>query len=364
MPRLYIQAMNVAMNEDEVKRSLPAEVLEKIKGKKAVAYIVAEEGDSHPRVIGEGPKLLRWPRAVIRRIAESVKAGTKFFDRHNRDNSHEGRPSLGEIVGSFTRTIGDKLQAIAVGILDQERPDLDVCSIEADVNVNDEGLVGDVESVTGVALSSSDKDSPAFPGAQRLAVLQCFEGLEESGLDHKTGETGKPGEGVKTMEIKMEDVKTFIKDHNVFPRQIFSMDDLKNDREFGPVLKEGIDAKAELDTTKKKLEEVEKASAEAIRKTSEATARTQFEKLIPEGATEKQKAFYKKRFDPSKLEKLDDASLKAHVENEAKEYAEYAKTFGVIEEPPAGGESKGGAGAGVDPVESALKETIGGKPNA
>lgn len=362
MPRLYIQATNVAMNEDEVKKSLPADVLEKIKGKKAVAYIVAEEGDSHPRVIGEGPKLLRWPRAVIRRIAENVKAGTKFFDRHNHDNSHDGRPSLGEIVGSFTRTIGDKLQAVAVGILDQDRPDLDVCSIEADVNVNDEGLVGDVEAVTGVALSSSNKDSPAFPGAQRLAVLQCFSSSEESGQDHKTGETGKPGEGVKKMTF--EEVKNFVREHNVFPNQLFDAETMKSDRVFGPMLAEGVKAKTDLEAATKQLDELKKSSSEAIRKTEEIAARERFEKLIPEGATEKQKAFYKKRFDPSKLEKLDDASLKAHVENEAKEYADYAKTFGVIEEPPVGGESKGGAGAGVDPVESALKETIGGKPNA
>jgi hypothetical protein len=367
MPRLYIQAMNVAMSEDEVKKALSPEVLEKIKGKKAVAYVIGEEGDSRPRVVGEAKSggIMRWPRAVIRRLAEAVKSGTKFFDRHGKDNSHEGRPSLGEIVGAFTRTVDDKLQAIAVGLLDQERPDLDVCSIEADVNVDGNGIVGDVESVTGVALSSSNKDNPAFPGAQRLAVLQCFDQSVDEGGEHKDSrETGKPGEGVKEMATTMEDVKTFIKDHNVFPRQIFNMEDLKNDREFGPVLKEGIDAKAELDTTKKKLEEVEKASAESIRKTAEGSARAQFEKLIPEGATDKQKAFYMKRFDPSKLEKLDDSSLKAHIENEAKEYADYAKTFGVNEEPPAGGASKGGPGAGVDPVASALQETIGGKPNA
>jgi hypothetical protein len=365
MPKFYIQALNIGMTEEEAKQALSSEAFAKIKGKKAVAYVIGEEGNSHPRVIGEGHKLLRWPRAVIKRLAENVKAGTKFFDRHNKDNSHEGRVSLGEIVGSFTRMVGDKLQAIAIGVLEQARPDLDICSVEAEVHVNDDGLVGDVEEVSGVALSSSNVDSPAFPGAQRLAVLQCFDQPADTSGEHKDSrETGKPGEGDEKMEVKMEDVKAFIRDHNVFPRQLFNIEDLKNDREFGPVLKEGVDAKAELLATKTKLETVEKASTEAIRKASEASAKDQFEKLIPTGATPKQKAFYLKRFDPSKLEKLDEVSLKAYIENEAKEYADYAKTFGVIEEPPVGDASKDKAGAGVDPVESALNETIGGKPNA
>lgn len=355
---ITIQA--TAISADDIMQSLTPEARAALKGKRAVAYTIAEEGTSKPRVVGEGPKLLRWPRAVIRRITDSVKAGTKLFERHNKDSSHEGRATIGEVVGSFTRAVGDKLQAVAVGILTEDRPDLDVCSIEADVQVSGE-IVGDVEAVTGIALSSSKIDSPAFPGAQRLAMLQCFNDPDNSGSHiSNAGETGKPGEGRKTMAT-FEEVKAFVREHNVFPNQLYSLDEMKNDRTYGPMLAEGETAKAKAATLETEKADLMKKSTEAIRKGDESAAKDRFEKLIPQGATPKQKAFYLSRFNPSRLEKLDDAALNTYLEVESKEYADMVKLLGVAEEAPAVPSVPGAGPASVDPVEAALKEVIGGK---
>jgi hypothetical protein len=349
---MTIQIQALAMDEDEVCDALTPEIREAIKGKKASIYAIAEEGESRPRILnsGKGPARLQWPRAVIRRVAEVVKAGTKLFERHSKDNSHAGRKPLGEVVGTFTRQVGDKLQAVAVTVLGEDRPDLDVCSIEAEV-ASDGNVVGDVDSVTGIALSSSNKDSPAFAGAQRLAVLQCF----ESGSDPKP----KPGEGGSKMTF--QEVRDFVKEHNVFPNQLFSLDDIKNDRVFAPILAEGEKAKQERDTIKTESDKLKKDSEEAILKNARAEAVSRLEKLIPDGSTDKQKAFYKRRFDPARLEKLDDDGIKAWLDTEAKEYAETAKLLGVPEQaapkPADGGDNKGEA----SPVAAALAEITGGK---
>lgn len=316
---LEIQASSAKISPEEVLAALPDSVREKVRGKNAAVYCIGEEGTSRPREVGRSGNLqLRWPRAVIRRLAEAASSGVKLFERHGKDNGHEGRKPLGEIVGSFTRMVGDKLQAIAVALMPEPRDDLDVCSIEADVEASGD-LVGDVAKVTGLALSSSRVDSPAFAGAQRLATLQCFEpGNNPDGNKNP----GKPGEGEPRMEITFKDVENFVRERNVFPHQLFKIDDIKNDRELGPSIiaaeKKAADLETELANTKKQ-------SADSVRATEVAAAKGRFEKLIPEGATEKQKAFYLKRFDPAKLEKLDDTALNAYLDAEAKEYAEHAK---------------------------------------
>lgn len=352
---LEIQASNAKISPEEVLASLPESVREKVRGKNAAVYCIGEEGVSRPRVVGSGNAVLRWPRAVIRRLAEAAGSGVKLFERHNKDNSHEGRKALGEIVGSFTRTVGDKLQAIAVALMPEDRPDLDVCSIEADVDAQGD-IVGDVSKVTGLALSSSRVDSPAFAGAQRLATLQCFDPAGEPAGENK--QTGKPGEGEPSMTF--QEVKNFIRDNVVYPNQLFTIEDLKNDRVFGATLTAGETAAKRVTELETEVADIKKKSADSIRATEVAAAKGRFEKLIPEGATEKQKAFYLKRFDPSKLEKLDDDALKTYLDAESKEYAEHAKLFGVDDTA----QSTPGAAVtgenGEDPVDAALKETIGG----
>lgn len=351
---LEIQASNAKISPDEILASLPESVREKVRGKNAAVYCIGEEGVSRPRVVGSGNAVLRWPRAVIRRLAEAAGSGVKLFERHNKDNSHEGRKALGEIVGSFTRTVGDKLQAIAVALMPEDRPDLDVCSIEADVDAQGD-IVGDVSKVTGLALSSSRVDSPAFAGAQRLATLQCFESGDDPSENTKTG---KPGEGEPSMTF--QEVKNFIRDNVVYPNQLFTIEDLKNDRVFGATLTAGETAAKRVTELETEVADIKKKSAEAIRATEVAAAKGRFEKLIPEGATEKQKAFYLKRFDPSKLEKLDDDALKTYLDAESKEYAEHAKLFGVEDSGQVTPGAKTVDVSGEDPVDAALKETIGG----
>jgi hypothetical protein len=135
---------------------------------------------------------------VIRRIADKLKAGTKFFIRHGEGtNSHDGREAVGEIVSTYTKEIDGRLSTIAIGHFPDESvvQDMDICSIETDVFIarEDEGIVGDIDEVSAVALESSERDSPAFPGATRLASIQCFDSGKEEKPKVADGSTSCEG---------------------------------------------------------------------------------------------------------------------------------------------------------------------------
>lgn len=284
-------------------------------------------------------------------MAEKAKAGIKLFSGHNDDSSHEGRKPIGEVVGSFSRVVNGKLQALALTIVDKAAEAFDVCSIEADVDFINPNLAGDIAEITGIALGSSKVDSPAFHGARRLGALQCFG--EEDKKDPPPAES-------KEKKVTFEEVKQWVKDHNVFPRQLFTIDDIKDDREFGKVYSENEALTKDMDTYKNKFEEMEKAGKESMRKAGLSDAKERFEKLIPEGATDRAKAFMKKQFNPDSIEDLSDESLKKIVEQSNKEYSEYAKMFGVEENEPSGGPSGGESKDKKEsPVDSAVKEMLG-----
>ncbi len=261
---------------------------------------------------------MTWPRATVKILAQAAKKGIKLFVGHNKDSSHTNRESVGNVVGSYTRMVSGKLQALAVTVLDTVKDNLDVCSIEADVQMTAAGVVGDIKTLTGIALGSSNTESPAFPGAKRMGIIQCFGETEETDpLEKKERVMAK---------LTFAEVQQGIKDLNIFPHQIYNIDDMKNDNIFGKTL---TDLETKLTDTETKLTSLEEESKESVRLANVATVKGNFEKFIPEGATDKQKAFMLKRFDPDKIEDFSDEGLKSQVELLQTEYSDYATMFGV-----------------------------------
>jgi hypothetical protein len=281
---------------------------------------------------------------VIRTIAEKIKEGTKFFLGHGETNDHAGRESVGEIVSSFVKEIGGRLSHIIVGHFPnaEKVQDMDVCSMEADVYTDPENIVGDVNEISGIALGSSDKENPAFPGALRLGTVQCF------------GETKKNKE---TEIMNFEEVRKAVREMNIYPRQLFSLDDIKNDREFGKLFTDNETLKTENEKLTKEKKEIGDKSAEAIRSLDVSNANKKLETFLVD-LTDKQKSFITKRFNPENVENLTDEGLKEFVENTKKEFAETAKLFGASESEDVPGD-KGGNGdkdSSGTMEEQALKE--------
>jgi hypothetical protein len=283
---------------------------------------------SRPKVLGEGSSILRWSRAVIHRLAQKIKEGTKFFVDHGENtNSHDGRNAVGQVLTSFVKDIGGKLSNIIIGHFPDKESvnNADVCSMEADIETNGD-YVDDVDNVTGVALGNSNVDSPAFPGAVRLNMVQCFD-------NDNTDDKKQSGRGDQKMpeKITFQDVKNAVKEMNIFPRQLYTVEDLQNDNTFGKIFAENSTLKAETERLTKENETLNNTSKEAIRATEVQKANGVIEKMMSEGFSDKQRTFIKNRFKPETLEKLDENSLKEHLENEKKVFAETAKLFGSDE---------------------------------
>ena len=289
----------------------------------------------------------------MQRLAQKIKEGTKFFVGHGKDNSHDDRIEVGEVVSSFTKEINGRLSDVVIGHFPNKESvkEMDVCSIEASVDIDEASYyVDDVNDVSAIALGASAIDSPAFPGAVRLAAVQCFEEPATKTPERET-----------KMDVTFRDVQDFIKERNVFPHQLYNADDLKNDREFNQLFAVNEELKTKNETLIKELDDAKKASTEAEAKVKLSSAKDRFEEFIPKDLTAKQKTFILSRFKPEAIAELDDDKIKEYIESEKKDFAETAKLFGVTDssqsETRADGSTTEGTGDGGEstPEEEALK---------
>jgi hypothetical protein len=256
---------------------------------------------------------------------------------------------VGEIVASYTDEVGGRLSNVVIGHFPNETAvkNMDVCSIEAEIDTYENNVVSDVNDISGVALGNSSKDHPAFPGAKRLAAVQCFDSGEE---DKEVAE-----------KLTFQQVKEAVREMNIHPRQLFTIDDIKDDREFGKEFDQISTLSAENERLTKENADIKKESQDSITKAQRATATTRLDERLVEGYTDKQKSFIKNRFDPEKMEDVTDEALDGFIETAKKDFAETAKLFGVTEEDGASGDKNKSSKTVDDDVEDdevkeALKE--------
>lgn len=292
-----------------------------------------------------------WPKAVIHRLADKIKEGLKFFINHNKDNSHDNRTSVGEVLSSFTKELNGKLSNIIIGYFPDKNvvKDMDVCSMEADIDLHDDTIVEDVENISGIALGNSNSSSPAFPGALRLNAIQCFENTQTN-----------PGEEVKPMTF--DEVKTAVKSMNIRPWQLYTLDEFKEDRNLAKIFEENTNLKTEVERLSGENKTIKDMSAEAVRKTAIAESKQTLNKIIKDaGLTERQRAYIEKNFDPEKLEDLTEKGLGIFIEAAKKDYADTAKLFGAKDESIKGTPSSPNSSSSEEELEVEALKLMGVK---
>lgn len=209
-----------AMSEADVLDLVPPRIMASIKreDKRPVfkAFVIGQEGEANPKLIGLGQRIQHWFTSAIQALGDKLKIGENVFNLHASTNAHEGRTPIGEVVGKALRKVGDKLSAIAVTYLYPAYQDLkvDVASVEANILIP-EGSVGrqeiediDVLDVTGIALGNSDINKPAFAGATLLAQLQAF---AETNRSHKGGNE----------KMTLEEIRQAIQESKFQPADVF-----------------------------------------------------------------------------------------------------------------------------------------------
>lgn len=313
---MFLQAFEVNANDLGVDTSeLPKTGIVKI-------FCLAHEGFSKPRV-GDEIRALRWSRLAIRRLTDRIKEGTKFFIGHKKANSDERREPVGEILKSFVKPIEGKLSSVIVGHFPNSRKinKMDVCSVEADVEIRDDSI-DDIDDVSAVALGSSKKESPAFAGAKLLATVHCFTDIEndDSDDDEDEPQKKKKDDEMAKENITLDDIREGVKKLNVHPSQLYDTDMIKKDTEFADVF-------SNMDKLNKENEKLKKDLETTKKQTNVETAKSRMEPLLKD-ATDKQKTFILGRFNPENHNDLSDDGLKKYVDGAKKDFAEVSKLFG------------------------------------
>ena len=196
------------------------------------AYVVGQEGEWRPNLVGLGPTIQRWYQSAIEKLTAKLGLGTPVYHNHMPTNREKNRPAIGEIVGKAMVNLQGMLSSLAVAyIYPQYRSlPLDVASIEADVMVPQDVREFDVKDVdvkrvVGIALGNSQLDKPASPGATLIAQLQAFAEKPETrgGLEKMT----------------LEEIKKAIQEGGHKPSDLFPLATLTSD----PYVKEHVEEK-------------------------------------------------------------------------------------------------------------------------
>lgn len=352
---MRILAKLQSMASSEIMNIIPHDIYMEIKQKDPKplfrAYVIGHEGEAQGKIVGSGSKILTWFSTAINKLIKKLQYGTKILYGHGADNSLEGRNPIGELVGKTVRTIKDRMNAIAITYIYPEFRNLplDVASIEADITLNQDGSVHDVDvgDITGIALGNSAIDRPGFPGATLLSELQAFAEIE----------TTQFIEGGKMPTL--QEVRDFVSKEGTSPSDIFGREKLTDD----PIVKGYVEEERKIaqsgeyahrkrtdeafDKARKEWEEKENGYKVEIQKTKIETSKVKAGELFVSKMKErklddKQMKFIEKKkasFTPSDPEKID-KEVDKFMDTTLEEYKETAEIFGQkVETQP---EKKGG----------------------
>jgi hypothetical protein len=321
-----LQGFVQAFAENEILAAIPPDVLARIKAENPhpffKAYSVCHDGISKPTLLGDTARPISWLRQAVQTVTSAITKGVKFFAGHGAEND-PSREALGEVVASYEKEIDGKLHHVVIGYF--PKPEkvqaFDVCSQEAEWTFwdNPSGWIADkIRRMTGIALANSAFEKPAFSGAREMGFVQAFT-TTESSQSNKDGESKKMEKSelmAGLMALSKVELSELIKVRDVPASLIFSIEDIRGDREFSKVFVESDKQLKEKDDQIKKLGESQKDVNDRLLKT---TAQERIGKLMDEKkATKEQRDFIAKRLPACK--DVSDDGLKAFLDDKLEDY--------------------------------------------
>lgn len=288
------------------------------------AYIIAHEGTSSPKIINEGYKEISWGKRAIKSIKNAIKKGIQFFKGHNEDNSIENRKSLGEVVGNIEKEIDGKLNNIVIGYFPPEHrnevENYNICSMEAVWNIIQKSgkLIGDtIHELTGIALGNSNYENPAWAGAKEIACVQAFTNQERGII---MSEDSKITFGI---------ISSWIKDHNVWPSQLFSIDEIKKDREFKNISENEnkiIDLEKQNNEYQNELKSIQEQYDKIKIEQQKSNISSRIEKIgIEQKWTDRQKKYILSKI--NEIKNYDDNGIEEFIKSKTDDYKITAQIF-------------------------------------
>lgn len=352
------------MAESEISAMIPTSTYSRIRAKDQhplfKAFVIGHEGEARGNVVGIGNVTKRWFRSAIEKLHDRINSGLKLFHGHTTpEKESPDRATIGEVVGKRLMRIGDRLSSVVACYIYPgfQHLNLDAASIEADIQMDASGrdvVVAEVDAVTGIALASSQIETPGFPGATLLGQLQAF---------------AKSQHGGDLMDLTLEDVRTFLKTEKVKPSDVFGMEEMAADPTVRGLAEDRVRERiagefARRKDAEEKLEKIEKAHSDEIKglKTTISTLQvagaksrvgTLFEgQRASRKLDDRQTKFIQSRIDRFTPTNPDDVEKEfgKYLDSEIDEYGRIAKdVFGVNEPKP--GQAQDGPKPGAEPKE-------------
>ena len=325
---LWLDAKIQAFSQSDIISRIPQNILDEIKTKDPHPYFqmysVAHEGTFTPKLEGKNSYPITWTKAAIKSIKNVIQKGIKFFNGHNEKMDNPDKQVLGEMVYSFEEEFDGLLHHCAIGYFPPETREIakskDICSQESKWNIIKfgENAIADIcDAFKGIALASSKENKPAFYGTKKLAEIQAFENIPP------VGET-KSGEDLKEKkQMTFAELKTEIKNLNVMPHQLFTLDEIKDDKEFGKAYEEIKAKDTEIQAKIKELEDFKTKNGELNRSIQLQSAKGVLSDLCKENKlTDNITKFVNEMYEANKdkLEDLSNEGLKSFVESQTKIY--------------------------------------------
>lgn len=168
------------------------------------------------------------------------------------------------------------------------------------------------------------------------------------------------------MEITIQDVQRFVREHNVWAWQLYDIETLKKDREFGDVIKRGLTVDEEIKKVKDGLEKEKKDLEEKItaltRESQKITIKQRLTKLIDSQETkltDKQRQWVEKNLKDD-IPDMTDEGLTKYLTDQMASFKTAASIFGVnFENDPKNPSGDGKTSGEIDYTDPAQNELLG-----
>jgi len=317
-----------AMAETEIISHIPEHTLRRIRERDRhptfQAYSLVHEGTSTPKILCGRAKPTVWVRAAVQSIKSAVLKGLRFFLGHGRTNDTSGREPVGEVVGNFEKEIDGQLHHVVIGYFPDPRKveKCDACSHEGEWNLTeyqDHYEAGTLDRMTGIALYNSQEQEPAFPGARRLAMVQAYDNSGEQKKETKME--------INLATASIDEIRAEVKRRNVLPRQLFAVEELKEDKDIEKIVK---DLESAAKALKEKDDRITAMSEDRKKLDAQIVASTAKDRLVnllkDEKVTERQEKYILRSFKPEG--DVTDAGLKKYVADKLTDYKANAEFFG------------------------------------
>jgi len=253
-----LSAVVCELAETRAKDILPDSVLNAVKAETEHPFLTLFEVGTPGVSTGEGVRKI-WSFGAIKELAKKMAEGAASIFYKHTDEDDSTREELGKIVWGFVRKVGKELKAYAVGLitdkLTQERiqsGELDLCSIEGQVQFQKRGAFGDwfiekVNNVTGLVLANSVFDKPGFASAGPVAIIRELERKGSMMAEEKQNTS------MSVADVDIATVKVAIETHGWRPEQLFRTEDL-------------LDVASIQEHIKTELEKAKKETEDAVKK--------------------------------------------------------------------------------------------------